>query len=78
MLQHEHYREMLRQLDAIAYSEDVLLFPRFAMMRHWAEDGRMPLATMLSPDRLHMTDASYDCLARQVGASIDAVARGGA
>jgi lysophospholipase L1-like esterase len=78
MLQHEHYREMLRQLDSIAYNEDVPLFPRFAMMRHWAEDGRMPLGAMLSRDRLHMTDVSYDCLARQLGASIDAIARGGA
>jgi acyl-CoA thioesterase I len=75
MLQHEHYREMLRELDAIAYVEDVPLFPRFAIMRHWAEDGRMPIGTMLNGDRLHMTDASYDCLARQIGASIDELAR---
>jgi len=78
MLQHEHYREMLRQLDMVAYNEAVPLFPRFAIMRHWAEEGRMPLGTMLARDRLHMTDASYDCLARQVGASIDAIVRGGA
>lgn len=75
MLQHEHYREMLRMLDAIAYVEDVPLFPRFALMRHWAEEGRMPIGAMLATDRLHMTDASYDCLARQLGASIDAIAR---
>jgi hypothetical protein len=25
---------------------------------------------MLAPDRLHMSDASYDCLARQVARSI--------
>jgi hypothetical protein len=30
---------------------------------------------MLSPDRLHMTDASYDCLARLVAATIDAAAK---
>jgi lysophospholipase L1-like esterase len=75
MLQHEHYREMLRELDAVAYAEDVPLFPRFAIMRHWAEDGRMPLGMMLSPDRLHMTDVSYDCLAREIGASIDGIVR---
>lgn len=75
MLQHEHYREMLRVLDAIAYVEEVPLFPRFAIMRHWAEEGRMPLGVMLATDRLHMTDASYDCLARQLGASIDGIAR---
>lgn len=75
MLQHEHYREMLRALDAVAFADDVPLFPRFAIMRHWAEDGRMPLGMMLSRDRLHMTDVSYDCLAREVGASLDAIVR---
>jgi acyl-CoA thioesterase I len=40
------------------------------MMREWAEEGRMPLSIMLAHDKLHMTDMSYDCLARQVGRSI--------
>ena len=43
MLQHYHYRDMLHVLDAVAYAEDVPLFPRFAIMRDWAEEGRMPL-----------------------------------
>jgi len=66
LLQHEEYHEMLSILDAAARAEDVPMFRRFAMMRQWAEDGRMPLALMLSRDRLHMTDLSYDCLARAV------------
>jgi lysophospholipase L1-like esterase len=70
ILLHGHYREMLTVLAATAHAEGVALFHRFAMMRHWAEDGRMALPVMLAPDRLHMTDASYDCLARQLGASI--------
>jgi acyl-CoA thioesterase I len=70
VLQHPHYREVLHVLDAVAYAEDVPLFPRFGMMRHWVEDGRMPLGMMLTRDRLHMTDVSYDCLARQVALSI--------
>jgi acyl-CoA thioesterase I len=75
MLQHAHYRDMLRVLDAVAKDEDVPLFPRFAMMLRWAEEGRMALPVMLSPDRLHMTDVSYDCLARQLAADIDGIAR---
>jgi lysophospholipase L1-like esterase len=75
MLQHAHYRDMLRVLDAVANDEDVPLFPRFAMMLRWAEEGRMALPVMLSPDRLHMTDVSYDCLARQLAADIDGIAR---
>ncbi len=75
MLQHKRYRNTLHVLDAVAYAEDVPLFPRFAIMRHWAEDGRMSLTVMLTKDRLHMTDVSYDCLARQLAASIDGVVR---
>ncbi len=74
MLQHPRYRDMLHVLDAVAYADDVSVFPRFAMMRHWADEGLMPLGLMLARDRLHMTDASYDCLARQVASSIEAAA----
>lgn len=74
VLRHPHYRDMLHVIDAVAYAEDVPLFPRFAIMRQWAEEGRMPLKVMLSRDRLHMTDVSYNCLARGIAASIDAVA----
>jgi lysophospholipase L1-like esterase len=70
VLMHPQYREMLHVLAAVAHSEEVPLFHRFAVMRHWAEEGRMPIPVMLAPDRLHMTDVSYDCLARQVGVGI--------
>lgn len=70
VLVHSGYREMLHVLSGVARSEDVPLFRRFAMMRHWAEDGRMTLPVMLAVDRLHMSNASYDCLARQVARSI--------
>jgi len=72
VLLHPGYREMLHVLAAVAGSEDVALFRRFGMMRHWAEDGNMSLRVMLAGDRLHMSDASYDCLARQVAHSIAA------
>jgi acyl-CoA thioesterase I len=74
VLRHPHYRDMLHVIDAVAYTEDVPLFPRFAIMRHWADEGRMPLNVMLGRDRLHMTDVSYDCLARVIAASIDGIA----
>lgn len=70
VLVHPGYREMLHVLSGVARSEDVPLFHRFAMMRHWAEDGQMTVPVMLAVDRLHMSDASYDCLARQVARSI--------
>jgi len=70
ILQHPQYREMEHAIASAAYAEDVPVIHRFAMMREWAEDGRIPLSTMVAHDRLHMTDVSYDCLARQVGRSI--------
>lgn len=70
VLVHPGYREMLHVLSGVARSEDVPLFHRFAMMRHWAEDGQMTVPVMLAVDRLHMSNASYDCLARQVARSI--------
>jgi acyl-CoA thioesterase I len=70
VLLHARYREMLLVIAAIARSEDVPLVRRFAMMRHWSEDGAMSLTVMLAPDALHMSDASYDCLARQVARAI--------
>ena len=70
ILQHPRYREMERAIASAAHAEDVPVIHRFAMMREWAEEGRMPLSIMLAHDKLHMTDMSYDCLARQVGRSI--------
>jgi acyl-CoA thioesterase I len=70
VLLHPGYRNMLQMLSGIARSEDVPIVHRFAMMRHWAEGGQMTLQTMLASDRLHMSDTSYDCLARQVAHGI--------
>jgi acyl-CoA thioesterase-1 len=75
VLLHPRHRDMLRLLAAVAEDEDVALVRRFDMMRHWAEVGAMRLRVMLAADRLHMSDAGYDCLARQVGRSIAAALR---
>jgi len=72
VLLHPEYREMLRVLAAVAGSEDVPMIHRFGMMRHWAEDGNMSLRVMLAGDRLHMSDVSYDCLAREAARTIAA------
>jgi acyl-CoA thioesterase-1 len=70
VLMHARYREMEQALWVTARSAGVPLFRRFALMRDWAERGNMKMSVMLGPDHLHMTDASYDCLARQLSASI--------
>jgi len=76
VLMHARYREMERALWATARATGVPMFRRFALMRDWAEHGNMKMSAMVGPDRLHMTDASYDCLARQLNASILRDARG--
>jgi acyl-CoA thioesterase I len=73
MLKHPRYRDILHEIDAVAYEGDVPVFQRFTVMRHWADEG-LPLRKMLSRDHLHMTDVSYDCLARQVALSIETAA----
>ena len=70
VLMHAHYREMEHALWITAHAAGVPMFRRFALMRDWAEHGNMKMSVMVGPDRLHMTDTSYDCLARQLNASI--------
>jgi acyl-CoA thioesterase I len=65
-----HYRAMERALLATAKSVNVAVFQRFALMRDWTEHGNMKMSAMVAADHLHMTDASYDCLARQLSGSI--------
>jgi acyl-CoA thioesterase I len=64
------YRAMERALLATAKTAGVAVFQRFALMRDWTEHGNMKMSAMVAADHLHMTDASYDCLARQLSGSI--------
>jgi lysophospholipase L1-like esterase len=64
------YRAMERALLATARTTGVAVFQRFALMRDWSEHGNMKMSAMVGADHLHMTDASYDCLARQLSNSI--------
>jgi len=70
VIRHPGYREIERVIAAEGRALGVPVIRRFAMMREWAEDGRLPLSIMLAGDHLHMTDASYDCLARRIGRSV--------
>ena len=75
IMRHATFREMERVIAAEGRDLGVPVIRRFAMMREWAEEGRMPLSAMLGRDYLHMTDASYDCLARNIGRGIVLAAR---
>ena len=62
---------MVAQIAATAKEENVDVFPRYQLMKHWYEVDHLPFDTFVSPDGLHMNDWGYDCLARSIGAAIE-------
>ena len=61
---------MVSLIATTAKAENVCLFGRFELMRHWVEAEHLPFETVLSPDGLHMNDWSYACLAKWLAAAI--------
>jgi acyl-CoA thioesterase I len=63
------WSEMERIINETARRAHVGLFHRFEIMREWDHLQVAPMA-MIGPDGLHMTDASYGCLAHQLAAAL--------
>jgi acyl-CoA thioesterase I len=63
------WSEMERIINETARRTHVGLFRRFEIMREWDHLQLAPMA-MIGPDGLHMTDASYGCLARQLAGAL--------
>jgi lysophospholipase L1-like esterase len=61
---------MVALIGATAKTENVGLFQRFAVMRHWKQAANIPYEKFLSPDGLHMNDWSYGCIAKLLAGSI--------
>jgi acyl-CoA thioesterase I len=61
---------MVDQIALAAKEENVDLFRRFAVMRDWYANQHFPFEVFLSPDRLHMNDWSYACLAKLLASGI--------
>jgi acyl-CoA thioesterase-1 len=62
--------DMVDLISSAAAQENVNLFHRFALMRHWYEIDRMPFEAFVSSDGLHMNDWSYSCLAKALADAI--------
>ena len=62
--------EMERIIEGIAHRAHVGLFRRFEIMQEWDQGQQLAPAAMIGPDGLHMTDASYGCLASQLAESL--------
>jgi len=61
---------MVALISATAKREDVDLFRRFEIMRHWRDVDHLSFETFVSPDGLHMNDWSYSCMAKGLGHAI--------
>ena len=61
---------MVALIAQAARQDNVELFRRFALMRHWRLDEQIPFRTFVSADGLHMNDWSYGCFASNLGAAI--------
>ena len=64
------WAEMERLIAEIAHQTHVGLFRRFEIMREWDHTQQLAPATMIGRDGLHMTDASYACLANQLAEAL--------
>jgi lysophospholipase L1-like esterase len=61
---------MVKLLAHAAKEYNVDIFRRYELMRRWVEDEGIPFTTFISPDRLHMNDWSYACVAKVLGVAI--------
>ncbi len=60
------YQPYIDAMNSIGVRKDVLLFPRFEVMRHWVESGQMQLESLTPAQATGMADRVYDCLGRQI------------
>lgn len=64
------YQPYIDAMNSIGVRKDVLLFPRFEVMRHWVESGQMQLENLTPAQARSMADRVYDCLGRQIASVI--------
>jgi acyl-CoA thioesterase I len=62
--------EMERLIVEITSHTHIGLFRRFEIMREWDRTQQLAPVAIVGPDGLHMTDASYGCLANQLAEAL--------
>ncbi len=55
----------------VAAAENIVLFPRHAIMKYWWDSKRFNFDVMLSKDGLHLNDLSYNCIAELLAEQIE-------
>jgi lysophospholipase L1-like esterase len=63
-------QEYVAAMEEIAREKRVALFPRYRIMRDWAESEQMPFADFLTRDGLHLNDFGYACIGQLLAKSI--------
>jgi len=61
---------MVELIAVTAKQEDIDLFPRYEVMRHWHDVDHVDFKTFAAPDGLHMNDWGYACWAKSLGHAI--------
>ena len=72
VLDRSGYPTMEQIIADTADGEHVGLFRRFALMRYWQTSHAADAPAMVGADGLHMTDAGYECLAKNLAAALEA------
>jgi lysophospholipase L1-like esterase len=61
---------MVELIATTAKRENVDLFRRYEVMKHWYNDDHIKFESFVSPDGLHMNDWSYACFAKGLAIAI--------
>lgn len=69
-----HFAPYLAAMRELADANDLPVFHRYGLMRHWVESGTLDLSTKESEKRRQLAARLYDCLGHAVA---EFVARGG-
>ena len=64
------YRTYVDAIAEVARGQNVPVFTRYDTMREWHGTDAQAFTAALAPDRFHMSDAGYDCLARDMAAGL--------
>jgi lysophospholipase L1-like esterase len=65
------YQAMVDVVDGASHAKRIGLFRRFDLMAAWNKAQHLAFDAFTTADGLHMNDWGYDCLARQIEASIE-------
>jgi lysophospholipase L1-like esterase len=64
------YQSYVEAIAEVAKGESVPVFTRYETMREWHDADAQAFRAALAADSFHMSDAGYDCLARDMAAGL--------